>query len=135
MDEVTLSRQIGSKTGGIYPSVFSGGIVPKDDVIATGDDIVYKLFLHGKAVQSKSDDLFDLMFDILTSAKFDNQKRIVEVRERKHSYFISLFDTHYVDISILLTHSLTLSLTLSHSFSLLTLHSPLSPYSPHSLSI
>jgi hypothetical protein len=79
MDEVALSRMIGSRTGGIYPSVFSGGVIPPNDTIATGDDLVYKLFLHGKAVHSKSEDLFELLFEVLSSAKLDNKKRIVEV--------------------------------------------------------
>lgn len=53
--------------------------VPEDDTIATGDELVHRLFLRGKAVGGKADDLFDLARDVLMTARLDNQKRVIEM--------------------------------------------------------
>jgi len=78
-DETALSRRIGARTGGVYGSTFSGVVVPEDNSVAEGDEIVHRLFVRGKVVKAQPGELFDIVSDVLTSAKLDNQKRIVEM--------------------------------------------------------
>eukprot|EP00616_Rhizochromulina_sp_CCMP1243_P000175 CAMPEP_0118974666 /NCGR_PEP_ID=MMETSP1173-20130426/12764_1 /TAXON_ID=1034831 /ORGANISM="Rhizochromulina marina cf, Strain CCMP1243" /LENGTH=1033 /DNA_ID=CAMNT_0006924443 /DNA_START=71 /DNA_END=3172 /DNA_ORIENTATION=+ len=78
-DEVALSRRIGSRTGGVTTSTLTGVRIPSDDTVATGDDLVHRLFLRGKAVAGRADDLFGVVHDVLTSCRLDNKKRIVEM--------------------------------------------------------
>ena len=78
-DEVSLSRRIGSRTGGVGTSTLAGVKHPSDDTVATGDELVRLLFVRGKVVQSKPEELFDIVSDVLLGARFDNQKRVVEM--------------------------------------------------------
>ena len=78
-DEVSLSRRIGSRTGGLYTSTLFGIKATEDGTIATGDDLVYRLFLRGKATAEKAEDLFDIAKDVLLTSRLDNQKRVVEM--------------------------------------------------------
>jgi len=78
-DEVSLSRRIGSRTGGVTTSTLTGVRVPADDTVATGDDMVHRLFIRGKAVAGRADDLFGVVNDVLTSCRLDNKKRIIEM--------------------------------------------------------
>ena len=78
-DEVALSRRIGSRTGGVGTGMLSGVKIPEDDSVAAGDDLVHRLFVRGKVVQSKPEQLFNIVGDVLKGARFDNQKRIVEM--------------------------------------------------------
>lgn len=78
-DEVSLSRRIGSRTGGVFTGMMSGVKHPADDTVAVGDELVHMLFMRGKVVMSKPEELFGIVSDVLLGARFDNQKRIVEM--------------------------------------------------------
>lgn len=54
-------------------------VLPADGTVASGDELIYKLFVRGKAVHDNTKPLFDLVFDVLTRADLSNQKRIVEM--------------------------------------------------------
>uniref|UniRef100_A0A7S2FA16 Peptidase M16C associated domain-containing protein n=1 Tax=Octactis speculum TaxID=3111310 RepID=A0A7S2FA16_9STRA len=92
-DSVSLSRRIGSKTGGLGVSVLREVKIPADNVVVAGDDLVQRLFVRGKAVASSSEDLFDIVTDILTGAQLNNQKRVVEMlkesKARQESSLVS----------------------------------------------
>jgi len=84
-DSVSLSRRIGSKTGGVGCSIMREVKIPADNTVVSGDDLVQRLFVRGKVVASNSEDLFSIMADILTGAKLDNQKRVVEMLKESKS--------------------------------------------------
>lgn len=83
LDEVTLSRRIGSQTGGISSSMHSD-VKHQDGVITNGDDALMYLMIRGKATEEKVPVLLDLMSDILLNANLGNQRRAIEMlRESK----------------------------------------------------
>ena len=67
-DFVSLSQRIGSETGGIGPSVFTGMVQERKDTVA-------RLFLRGKATAEKTPALLDILHDVLLTAQLDNQER------------------------------------------------------------
>jgi hypothetical protein len=69
---VQLSQRIGSRTGGIWASLFLS--TRKDDSRA-----VTRLFLRGKAMRSQVDDLLAIMGDVLLDVNFDNRERFLQM--------------------------------------------------------
>ena len=67
-DFVSLSQRIGSETGGIHPSVFTGMVQGRTGTVA-------RLFLRGKATMEKTPALLDILHDVLLTAHLDNQER------------------------------------------------------------
>ncbi len=67
-DFVKLSQRIGRKTGGIWTSTFTS---TKQD----GRSAAAYLFLRGKSTMEQTQDMLDIMRDVLMTVKLDNQER------------------------------------------------------------
>jgi Zn-dependent M16 (insulinase) family peptidase len=85
-DFVKLSQRIGRKTGGISPSFFTA------TKAMGGDGSAAWLFLHGKATMDHSQELLDIIRDILLTVKLDNRDRfrqiVLEAKARQESGLI-----------------------------------------------
>ena len=71
-DFVKLSQRIGRKTGGIWPSTFTS-------IVRQSNEGTAWLFLRGKTTMSQSDDLLDILRDVLLTVKLDNQSRFKQM--------------------------------------------------------
>ncbi len=71
-DFVTLSQRIGRKTGGIQPASFTS-------VIRETNHGTAWLFLRSKAMIAQTDDLLDILRDVLLTARLDNQERFRQI--------------------------------------------------------
>ena len=71
-DFVKLIQRIGRKTGGIHPASFTSSVKGSPRSAAW-------LFLRGKATMEQTDDLLDILRDILLTVKLDNQERFVQM--------------------------------------------------------
>ena len=71
-DYVRLSQRIGRKTGGIRPSSLIS-------TVQEGDGTTAWLFLRGKGTMSQTQDLLDIMRDILLTVNFDDQDRFLQI--------------------------------------------------------
>ncbi len=67
-DFVQLSQRIGRTTGGIWPQTFTS-------VIRGSRNAAAWLFLRGKAMPDKADELLNILHDVLLHARLDNQDR------------------------------------------------------------
>ena len=84
-DYVKLSQRIGRKTGGINPVYFAS-------TKATSADSAAWFFLRGKATMEQSQELLDIMRDMLLTVKLDNQERfrqiVLEAKARQEAGLI-----------------------------------------------
>jgi Zn-dependent M16 (insulinase) family peptidase len=84
-DFVKLSQRIDRKTGGIWPSSFSS-------IKRKSDDGTAWLFLRSKATMTQTDDLLDILRDILLTVKLDNPDRfkqmVLETKARTEAALI-----------------------------------------------
>jgi presequence protease len=71
-DFVKLSQRIGRTTGGIRPASFISAVRAQNQSAA-------RLFLRGKATLEQSQDLLDVLLDILTTARLDNRDRFKQI--------------------------------------------------------
>ncbi len=71
-DFVKLSQRIGSKTGGISPATFTSAM--QDDAAGAA-----WLFLSGKATMEQTQDLLDILRDVLLTVKLDNLERFRQI--------------------------------------------------------
>jgi Zn-dependent M16 (insulinase) family peptidase len=71
-DYVKLSQRIGRKTGGLRPSSFVS-------TVHDGENTTAWLFLRGKGTMSQTQDLLDIMRDILLTVNFDNPERFLQI--------------------------------------------------------
>lgn len=71
-DFVKLSQRIGRKTGGIWPASFLSAQQNSRESAAW-------LFLRGKATMTQTDDLLDILRDILLTVKLDNRDRFKQM--------------------------------------------------------
>jgi Zn-dependent M16 (insulinase) family peptidase len=71
-DYVKLSQRIGRKTGGINPTYFAS-------TKATSADSAAWMFLRGKSTMDQSQELLDIIRDILLTVKLDNQDRFRQI--------------------------------------------------------
>ena len=71
-DFVALSQRISTQTGGIRPATFTSTVHQNTTGAAW-------LFLRAKALAHSSADLFAILNDVLTSARFDLQSRIKQI--------------------------------------------------------
>ena len=79
-DFISLSNRIGRITGGIGATNLSASV-------ANSDTAATWLVLRSKATVARAKDLFDLLLDVLTQTKFDNQERFRQmVLEDKSSF-------------------------------------------------
>jgi len=67
-DFVTLSQRIGRKTGGLHSSTFTSSSYGVNEATSW-------LFLRGKATLDKSQDLLDIVREVLQTVNLDNQER------------------------------------------------------------
>lgn len=83
-DFVKLSQRIGRTTGGIRPTTFTGTKY-ESDLAASW------LFLRGKATMDHTQDLLDILLDVLLTVNFDNRERVLQmVLEEKASFEAAL---------------------------------------------
>ncbi|UCH24361.1 MAG: insulinase family protein [Trueperaceae bacterium] len=79
-DYVKLSQRIGSKTGGISPSLFTTAQLYDSESVA-------RFLVRGKATVEQADDLLDLLRELLCEVVFDNPERfkqlVLEARSRR----------------------------------------------------
>lgn len=71
-DYVKLSQRIGRKTGGIRPSSLTS-------TTSDGESTTAWLFLRGKGTMSQTQDLLDILRDILLTVNFDNRERFQQI--------------------------------------------------------
>jgi Zn-dependent M16 (insulinase) family peptidase len=87
-DQVGLSRQMGTYTGGIGVSVMTTAVHPDgldESNVLEGDHLQTKLIVRGKATSDNSDKLFSLMKLILTEARLDSRARVIEILKEDKS--------------------------------------------------
>lgn len=87
-DDVALSRRIGTHTGGVSVSSFATTVTPEgsnEGIVTDGTRMVTKLLIKGKATSDKTDELFSIFNLILTDAKLDSQKKVVEMLRESRS--------------------------------------------------
>ncbi len=71
-DYVTLTQRISRKTGGISPTLFSSSVKDKEKGAVW-------LFLRGKAMESKSNDLLDILREVILGVRLDNRERFRQI--------------------------------------------------------
>ena len=71
-DFVSLSKHINRKTGGITPQLFISSVYNRQGSKAM-------LFIRGKAIGNKAEDLFHIITDIMLHTRFDNHKRFKQI--------------------------------------------------------
>jgi len=79
--DVSLSRHIGTYTGGIDLVLMQSGVIPNnsdDYVVRDGNHMISKLFFKGKATSDQADKLLDIYKLLLTDAKLDSQQKAIE---------------------------------------------------------
>lgn len=82
-DEISVSRKIGSETGGISTSFFTD-MKHAGSKIGDSNDVVLYFMIRGKVVSDNAPIMFDIISDLLNNANLDNKKRAVEMlKERK----------------------------------------------------
>lgn len=69
---VKLSQRIGRDTGGIYPHIYTSTITDSNKSAAY-------LFMRGKSTIEQAGKLFDILQDILLTAKLDNPERFKQI--------------------------------------------------------
>jgi Zn-dependent M16 (insulinase) family peptidase len=74
-DFVKLSQRIGRKTGGISSGIMTSAMQQDDEGAAW-------LFLNGKATMEQTQDLLDILRDVLLTPKLDNQERFRQIALR-----------------------------------------------------
>jgi Predicted Zn-dependent peptidases, insulinase-like len=86
--DVQLSQRIGTHTGGVGVSLMKTSVNP-DSVpsyaIYEGNNMISKLSIRGKATSDKTGELFSIFKLILTEAKIDSKKKVVEMLKETKS--------------------------------------------------
>jgi Zn-dependent M16 (insulinase) family peptidase len=83
-DSVSLSRKIGTETGGVG-AAYHSGIRQQSGVVSDPNDAYLFFVLTGKCVYDKIPNLFDIMEDVLCHARLDNQQRAVEMLKQSRA--------------------------------------------------
>lgn len=78
LDSVSLSRKIGTETGGVSASYHSS-IRQKSGLVSDPNDAILYFALSGKSVTDKIPNLFGIFEDVLCRARLENQQRAVEM--------------------------------------------------------
>jgi Zn-dependent M16 (insulinase) family peptidase len=87
-DQVGLSRRIGTHTGGVSVSVLTTAVYPEgsdESKVLEGKHLQTKLLVRGKATSEKTGELFSIMKLILTEARLDSQKKVIEMLKESKS--------------------------------------------------
>jgi len=80
--DVDIGRRIGMHTGGIDISTFIRSVRPNgvaEGHIHDGTHMITKLLFKGKATAEKTGELFKIIQLLLTDAKLDSQKKVIEM--------------------------------------------------------
>jgi Zn-dependent M16 (insulinase) family peptidase len=84
-DYVTLAQRISRKTGGILPAFFTSAVKEDEKAAAW-------LFLRGKAMQSQTVELMNVIVDVLRGVRLDNQERfrqmVLEAKARQEEKLV-----------------------------------------------
>ena len=89
-DYVKLSQRIGKSTGGIYGNAVS-------TTVRGSKENVSRLFMRGKAAMSQSNEMLNILKDILLNTKFDNRERLKQiVLEEKSGLESSLIPSGHI---------------------------------------
>ena len=81
LSDIELSRKIGTYTGGAGAGLMTDAIrstSETDGTVSSGDHMITKLVIQGKATTENIDELFSIFNLMLTEAKLDSQKKVVE---------------------------------------------------------
>lgn len=93
-DATQFTRRVGARTGGLQGTIMNTLKRPLDGGVATGDDLVYRFILRGKATRERASDLFDLMADVLVDADFASaEQRCTEMLKEAKARYESSFRT------------------------------------------
>lgn len=87
-DSVALSRRIGTYTGGIDIDILTTAVHGEGtdaSVVKSGENMVTKLMIKGKATSDNVGELLRLFKLILTEANFDAQKKVIELLKESRS--------------------------------------------------
>jgi Zn-dependent M16 (insulinase) family peptidase len=71
-DYVTVSQRISRKTGGIWPVIHTSDVKEQETGAAW-------LFLRGKAMSSQTEDLLDILKDIILNVRLENRERFRQI--------------------------------------------------------
>lgn len=87
-DAVALSRRIGTFTGGVRANILTTPVYAKDTeegIANSGENIVTKLMIQGKATSDNIDELLSIYKLVLTDAKLDSQSKAIEMLKETKS--------------------------------------------------
>lgn len=87
-DSVALSQRIGTHTGGVGVAILTSAVHEEgvdEDVAASGEHMLTKLMIQGKATSDKTDELFSIFKLVLTDANFDSKARVIEMLKETRS--------------------------------------------------
>eukprot|EP00970_Alexandrium_tamarense_P005675 scaffold932_cov207-Alexandrium_tamarense.AAC.27 len=87
-DSVALSRRIGMHTGGVSASVMISGVNAEGEdegVVTSGEYLISKLTITGKATSDKVDELLSIFDLILRDANLDAKAKIIEILRQSKS--------------------------------------------------
>ena len=82
LSDVELSQKIGTHTGGVSAALMTrpvGSDETPDGAVIDGANLLTKLIVTGKSTSTKTDELFSIFKLILTDAKLDSQKKVIEM--------------------------------------------------------
>jgi Zn-dependent M16 (insulinase) family peptidase len=86
-DYVTLSQRINRKTGGIFPAFLTSSLRKNHGSTAW-------MFLRGKAMTAQSQDLLDIIQDVLMTLRLDNRERfrqmVLEAKARQEQQLVPM---------------------------------------------
>lgn len=88
MDSVQLSRAIGRNTGGVYATLLTTAVHPKKVIQGTstsGEHMQTKLQISGKATTENISELLSIVKLIMTDARLDSQKKVIEMLKQSRS--------------------------------------------------
>jgi len=87
-DSVALSRKIGTHTGGVSVNLLTTAVHAEgsdESVSSSGENMLTKLIIKGKATSENMDELFSIFKLILTEAKLDSQTKVLELLKETRS--------------------------------------------------
>lgn len=82
LSDVQLSQKIGTHTGGVSVSMMTRPVRSDDTAdgaVLEGSNLLTKLIITGKSTSTKTDELFSIFKLILTDAKLDSRKKVIEM--------------------------------------------------------
>ena len=75
----------GTHTGGVSVSTMTTAAYPEgadESLSMSGENMITKLLISGKATSEKVDELFSIFKLILTDARFDSKSKVIELLRR-----------------------------------------------------